>query len=156
MAGAFGAGVQIDYLQLTRVREGLSVFAPQCLTVVNDRLRRAGRTVTEEASADVEAHATTHRAHDTAAGYKVQVRAKGVRLVNATQGGAILELAANPQCQQGRSLVSTLNERYGQPGRILWAAWDRNAERVNAEVAGTVAEAERALQAVIDGARVSV
>lgn len=152
MAEQFGAGIEVDYVRLARVREGLREFAPKTLAAVNAEIRDAGREVTGEAAATVTARARTHRDRDTARGYRAQVRASGVRLVNATRGGAILEFAAQPKCPQGAALVATLNERYGSPGRILWSAWDRSAEAVNARIAATVEGAERALQAVIDGA----
>jgi hypothetical protein len=152
VAEQYGAAIEIDYHRLARTREGLRTFAPKTLAAVDRDIREAGREVTADAAATVNARARSHRKRDTARGYRVQVRAAGVRLVNATQGGAILEFAAQPRCPQGASLVATLNERYGSPGRVLWGAWDRRAEAVNARIAGTIEGAERALQAAIDGA----
>lgn len=152
MTEQFGAAIEIDYHRLARTREGLRTFAPKTLAAVDNDIREAGREVTAEASATVTARARSHRDRDTARGYRVQVRAAGVRLVNATRGGAILEFAAQPRCPQGAALVATLNERYGAPGRVLWGAWDRRADAVNARIAATVEGAERALQTAIDGA----
>jgi len=49
-------------------------------------------------------------------------------------------------------LIASLNERYGQPGRFLWAAWEQIGARVLEDIEAAVKGAEAALQAQLDAA----
>ena len=149
MASQVGSGVQVDYTRLARIREALEAFPPKVRLSVNRDLRQAGTAVTSEAAGRVRALATRGTG-ETARSYRTQVRARGIRIVSKARGGSILEFAGkvNPagKTVQGASLIRTLNERYGPPGRILWAAWDKRAVEVNARITATVEAAERMLQ----------
>ena len=155
MAQQVGYGLQVDYARLARTREALRAFGPEALAAVDNDIRAAGREVTDEASARVRALATSHGRRDTAAGYRTRVTARGVRIEGKGRGGAIIEFAGakNPRgaTAQGRSLIATLSRRYGKPGRLLWAAWDKRSGQVNARITTTTEAAERRLQASIDG-----
>jgi hypothetical protein len=97
------------------------------LEQVSPKLRRAFERDIREATGTVAAAAARQvrtRTGATAAGYKVSRRAGAHKIVNTTRGGAILEFAAVPHSKRGTTLVATLNEVYGKPGRILWDSWD--------------------------------
>jgi len=151
------AYIDIDVSQLERVQLQLSQFDPQLRRELNKRLRKAADVVRAEASATVRSRATTHSrsSRRTASSYRVQVRAKGIRVIGSTPGAAILEFAGKASGEgrtaRGRTLIRTLNERYGQPGRVLWAAFDRHKEQVEADVREAVAWAEEQIQRVVDG-----
>lgn len=53
---------------------------------------------------------------------------------------------------QARGLIESLNRRYGQPGRFLWAAWDKTGKDVLDRIRTAMLEAERDLQATLDSA----
>lgn len=61
---------------------------------------------------------------------------------STTRQGAILELAAAGHTKRGRSLVATLNARYGSPGRFVWEAWDQTKSGVYGRIAATVRQTE--------------
>ena len=46
--------------------------------------------------------------------------------------------------------IKSLNERYGEPGRFLWAAWDKTGKGVMLDIKLSVEAAERDLQATLD------
>lgn len=78
----------------------------------------------------------------TAKGYRVSITRKSWKIRNTTRGGAILEFAAVPKCPQGVALVSTLNQSYGRPGRILWAEFDQQRPEMDSDIARAVEAAE--------------
>jgi hypothetical protein len=47
-------------------------------------------------------------------------------------------------------MTKALSERYGKPSRVIWPAWERNADKVEKEIEQLidkiVAETERALR----------
>lgn len=49
-------------------------------------------------------------------------------------------------------LISTMNARYGQPGRFLWSAWEQTGDQVLEDIKQAVKSAERDLQASLDSA----
>lgn len=66
---------------------------------------------------------------------------------------AIFEFAGSQQpgrSPQARAMVASLNARYGQPGRFLWAAWDETGADVLDDIRTAVSRAERELQARLD------
>jgi hypothetical protein len=69
-------------------------------------------------------------------GYKIQQRNKI---------GSIVEFAANGKTPQGKALVEMLDRKFGEPGRFMWEAADKNREvviqAVQEAVAKTVDEA---------------
>jgi len=156
----YGTGLtyEIDSLALIQsIRTGLREFAPLCLAAVDMQLKSAGEVVTQEASAAILFRQRTHGTHHirSAESYSVQVRADRIRLITRARGAAIIEFAAQGKTPQGRALVDTLEMRYGKPGRVLWEAWDRHADRVTARIQGVVLNAQKALQSVIENRRVA-
>jgi hypothetical protein len=66
---------------------------------------------------------------------------------------AIFEFAGSNQegrTPQARGLIKSLNTRYGQPGRFLWAAWDETGKDVLDRIRTSMLEAERDLQRKLD------
>lgn len=53
---------------------------------------------------------------------------------------------------QAAGLIESLNIRYGQPGRFLWAAWDANGKAALDTIRDAVYLAERELQTKLDAA----
>lgn len=51
---------------------------------------------------------------------------------------------------RGQQMTKALSERFGKPSRVIWPAWERNADKVEKEIAQLidkiVAETERALR----------
>lgn len=144
-------GVEVVVLGLAEVQAALDGVDQKAHRALNARVARAVRRVATTAASTVATRATTHRDHDTAAGYRVRGRQGLYSIKNRTRGAAILEFAGkvNPQgnTPQGASLIRTLEQRYGPPGRIAWAAWDAQKDQVTAELVAIVAEAEREIRA---------
>ena len=68
---------------------------------------------------------------------------------------AIFEFAGSVQggqTPQAQGLIRSLTERYGQPGRFLWSAWDELGAGVLQNIEEAVHRAERELQANMDAA----
>jgi len=155
--------VEVDSLSVANMRRDLRMFAPLLLGTVDTLLREQGQPIVDEAAARLRALAQTHGVDrfgdpdDAADQYKVRITSKGlVQLVNKSRGASILEFAGKTNqythTDRGRTLVNTLNERYGQPGRLLWQAWDEHSEAVQAKVVAIVHDAEAALQRLLDAA----
>ena len=119
-SGRDGFKVTIDGLEA--VRNGLESVDPKIRRKLDSELKKAVGMVAGAAARQVDS-----RTGATASGYKVTARQGRYKVKNTTRGGAILEFAAIPHCPQGASLVGTLSEKYGQPGRILWDSWDAMA-----------------------------
>jgi len=83
----------------------------------------------------------------SARGYRVSRSGRGVAIRNSARGAVISEFAGalHPQgvTPRGRTLISTLNARYGEPGRLAWAAVDRRRAQIDAQVQATVEAIER-------------
>ncbi len=157
----YGVGIEIDsFARIERTRRLLRQLAPECLAAVDAKLKQAGGEVTGEANSRIATLAETHGTASprSAGSYRTQVNAKGIRITTRARGAAIIEFAGklNPtgKTERGRSLIATLNDRYGEPGRIIWAAWDERSEGTMAAIQEIVIEAEKALQAAIEGKRV--
>jgi hypothetical protein len=144
-SGAFGAEIVIDGLDA--VLNGLEEVDPKLKRRLNRDLKSAVDTVAQTASRQVD---TRSPSSGTADGYKVQRRGSSFKIANRTRGAMILEFAAVPHCPQGASLVNTLNEKYGAPGRILWDAWDTLEGWVTDKVADIVRDAESELDRLLD------
>lgn len=48
--------------------------------------------------------------------------------------------------ERGRQMVRSLNQKYGTPGRFLWRAYERHAERVTDEVRRLILQVMRDVQ----------
>lgn len=144
--GAFGAELTIDGLEATR--NGLDELEPSLRRKLDRDLKSTVGTVAEAASREVD---TRSPSSGTAAGYRVERRRSGFRIVNKTRGAAILEFAAIPHCPQGAALIGTLNEKYGRPGRIMWGSWDALEPYVLDRVRQIVEDAEFELERRLAG-----
>jgi hypothetical protein len=144
-SGAFGAEIVVQGLD--SVLNGFDEVDPKLKRRLNRDLKSPVDTVAQTASRQVE---TRSPSSGTAEGYKVQRRGSSFKIVNRTRGAMILEFAAVPHCPQGVSLVNTLNEKYGAPGRILWDAWDTMEGWVTDRVASIVRDAESELDRLLD------
>ena len=142
--GTFGAEITIDGLDA--VRNGLDEVAPKVRRQLDRDLRKVTSVVAQTAAREVD---TRSPSSGTAAGYKVTRRGSLFRIANRTRGAAILEFAAIPHCAQGATLVATLNEKYGKPGRILWGAWDATSPWVVDRVRQIVDDAEFELERIM-------
>lgn len=142
--GSSGPALTVDVDNLEEIRQGLNDFDPRVRLALDRTIRRSLQSVAGEAAATL---------HDGPGGgrrqYRVERRKGGYRLINRDRGATISEFAGarNPQglTPRGRTLIQTLNEAYGPPGRIAWAAWDRRREQVDREVVAAIAAAEREL-----------
>lgn len=75
-----------------------------------------------------------------------------LKIQQKARGGSIIEFAATPRTDQGRSLVATLDARYGAPGRIMWAAWDAKKTQFEDDIKAAVLRVDREIQAALDQA----
>ena len=84
--------------------------------------------------------------NNSAGSYVVSRRRNKVSVVNRSRGAMISEFAGrvNPEglTPQGRTLIQTLNAAYGRPGRLVWQAWDEQADAVMAQVTALVHKVE--------------
>ena len=149
-----GVLTKVDTQHLELIRARLRVFAPKLQVALDAELRQAVKPVTDAAEAELQS-----RAQLASAGSHYGLRRSRGRLTifSRTRGSAIAEFAGKVHPQgltpRGATLIATLNERYGSPGRLLWDAWDSHSDEVMVGVRATVAGSEAKLQAVIDGAR---
>jgi len=63
---------------------------------------------------------------------------------------AIFEFAGSTgqgKSPQAQAMIESLNNRYGQPGRFLWDAWDDSGDLAKNQIRMAVKNAERQLQA---------
>jgi hypothetical protein len=134
-------GQAVDVAGIPQTRALLARFEPDLLKRLDRRLNVIARRLKAGAQANLAATGVTGN------GYRVRTRARVGRFsksVIASGGGytethwgdtpgvlaAIFEFAngvrdSQPQnVPRTKSLIATLNAKYGQPGRFLWAAWD--------------------------------
>jgi hypothetical protein len=76
------------------------------------------------------------------------------RITNKSAPGAIYELAgrkSHGKTVAGRTFVSMLRERGGEPSRLIWAAWDEKGgeKAISRDVAETVMKYENELQRLL-------
>jgi len=132
----------VNVAGLTETRALLKQFEPDLLKRLNTRLTVVASDLKKGAQANfgktgVSGAAYRIKTRARPAGFSKSVLAEGgsvaPRAKWSTQPGAlaaIFELAngvrdARPQnVQRTKSMIATLNARYGSPGRFLWAAWD--------------------------------
>lgn len=112
-------GAELEVYGLDDLLSELEEVSPKLRRDLERDLREATGTVAAAAARQVRSRTGT-----TAAGYRTSRRGGAYKVVNTTRGGAILEFAAVPHSRRGATLVRTLDEVYGRPGRILWDSWD--------------------------------
>jgi hypothetical protein len=116
------ADIQIDTRALAQMNHELKLFAPDLKKELDKRLRKIGNAIAKDAKGR-----TPQRTGRARASIKTRVRNRGDDLIVSVMGRTqLLEFAENGHSPQGKSLVQTLDSRYGQPGRFLWDAYDRN------------------------------
>jgi hypothetical protein len=131
----------VNVANIPQTRALLARFEPDLLKRLDGRLNVIARRLKAAAQSNLAATGVTGTA------YRVRTRARVGRFsksVIASGGGytethwgdtpgvlaAVFEFAngvrdSMPQnVPRTKSLIATLNAKYGQPGRFLWAAWD--------------------------------
>lgn len=160
MAGRYQHGSELVVENLDKVQAALKAAAPDARRQLNRRFRTIGTAIATTASRRVNS-----RTGRTAGSYKVQRRGASVSIINDTPAGSIIEFAGkvNPQgsgrkrtkagvvpTTQGATLIRTLNQEYGKPGRLMWAAYDDLQPWIRDEVNRALNDAEAALKAVCE------
>jgi len=155
---------------IPQTRALLARFEPDLMKRLDSRLNAITRGLKGAAQANFE------RTGASGAAYRIRTRnrvgrfSKGVTTVRgsvapgekwSSEPGVlahVFELAngvrdSRPEnVERTRSLIATLNARYGAPGRFLWEAWDERSDRdlrsVDAEIKAVEAEYSARLKAV--------
>ena len=145
----------VEVSGLTETRALLKQFEPDLLKRLDLRLTVVARDLKSGAQSNLEktgvsGSAYTIRTRNRVSGFSKSVKADFGSVAPREKWSsdpsvlaAIFEFAngvrdARPQnVQRTKSLIATLNARYGEPGRFLWAAWD---ERKVAALASVDAE----------------
>lgn len=164
-----GATTAIDVAGLPQTRSLLGRFAPDLLKRLDGRLNSVARDLKAGAQARFEHTGASGSAYRIITRNRVDGFSKSVTTASGSVSAgekwssepgvlaAIFELMAAPRdarpqnVQRVRSLIATLNERYGTPGRFLWEAWDdsggRYLDEATAEVEAVEAEYAARLRA---------
>jgi hypothetical protein len=159
MARATGMST-VEVLGVNQTRTLLARFEPDLLKRMNADLDVITRKLREGAQRNFERTGATGTAYRTRTRTRVAGFSKGVTTTpgSVARGekwssepgvlARVFELAngvrnAMPQnAQRVRSLIATLNARYGQPGRFLWQEWDEQKAESLAAVKLTVEQVE--------------
>ena len=141
-SGAFGAEIVIEGLE--EMMEALGNADEKAEKEIKRRLRRIGVAVSDKAEGSAQ-----RRSGRSGRWYATRTKHAGTRVAvhAASAVPAIFEFAAVPHCKQGASLISTLNAKYGAPGRILWKAFDAERGNIEKEAEEIVVDAERIIAA---------
>ena len=153
-------GAAIDVANIPQTRGLLARFEPDLMKRLDSRLGAVTRDIKSGAQALFERTGATGTAYRVKSRNSVgRSRSRSRPSPAACSAGekwssepgvlaAIFELMAAPRDAQPqnvervRSLIRTLNERYGTPGRFLWETWDERGEGALKEVDAAVREAE--------------
>lgn len=150
--------VQVAAVGVPEVRKALRMVAPALARKLTLQIRNEVVSIAAGARAKFE-QGETGAGRAGFAVERISPRAGsngfsgGYRAVNRTREGVLLEHAGSRsqgRTAQGRSLIATLNERHGPPGRYLWSTWDERAGAVQARIGALVRQAQRDLQRTID------
>jgi hypothetical protein len=159
----------IDLANMPQTRSLLRRFEPDLLKRLDGKLNSVARDLKAGAQANFEhtgASGTAYRirSRNRIDGFSKSVTTAGGSVAQgqkwSTEPGvlaAIFELMNGPRdarpqnVPRVRSLVQTLNERYGTPGRFLWEHWDDEGDgylrEIGAEVKAVEAEYTARLRA---------
>lgn len=154
------SAVHVEGLMETRAL--LKKFEPDLLKRLNLRVGAVARNLRSGAQTNLEKTGASGSAYRVRTSNRVSGFSKAVTTVSGSVGprekwsskpgvlAAILESAkgvrdSQPQnVQRTKSLIATLNSRYGPPGRLLWPAWrDRSVAglaSIHAEIKAVEAE----------------
>jgi hypothetical protein len=166
-AGGKGFSAEIVVEGLEPLRAALKEFEPKLLKTMDREIRAVARGVTSKADANWTRTGSTpiYKIRSSSRGKRV-----GVRILipggasHASNDwsepsvlGAILEFfgKVGTKTAQAASCLQTLNERYGEPGRFLWSAWDDSKDFAMDAIEASVRRAERDLQSELDRRGVS-
>jgi hypothetical protein len=157
----FSAEVAIEGLPGTLA--ALKAFEPQVLRAMNREIRTVTRSFMGAAESNFAATGGGggYRPSSSTRGKRVGMRVTAIGSTGSSgsdwsQRGAlsaILEFYGKVQPGQttrAQSCTKTLNERYGQPGRFLWSAWDSQKATAIPRIEAAVRTAEKQLQQTLD------
>ena len=151
--------VAVDGDELKRLQTDLRMFAPKLLVQLRRQLAAAGERVTGRAGTRLASLQQTHGTYngqpdDAASHYRMRTTMNLMQLYNMRRGAAMVENAGRTNVythtDRGRTLVATLNERYGRPGRVLWRAYYEQSPAMLADVRRLVSAAEDELTAQLN------
>ncbi|MDI9598687.1 MAG: hypothetical protein QM323_04200 [Acidobacteriota bacterium] len=150
----------IDVSGIPETRTLLKRFEPDLLKRLDTRLNAVARELRSGAQAYFERTGASGGAYRVSTRNRIGGFSKAVATVRgsvsrgdkwSTQPGvlaAIFEFMAAPRDAQPqnvprvRSLIATLNARYGTPGRFLWQTWDDHGQSYLAEIDAEVRAVE--------------
>jgi hypothetical protein len=122
----------------------LRALEPRIRATATAELEAVAREAASEAASRI--HRVTGA---SAAGYRVSVQQRGVAIANRARGAAIVEFAGrlHPQGRtpRGRTLIATLNARYGPPARLAEPAVLSRRQRLEAAMEAAVEAVAREL-----------
>jgi len=149
-----GLSSEIRVEGLDSTLAALRAFQPDVLKAMNERIRAALTRVMRRADSS--------GPEQVKGGYVIRSSSRGkragMRIVAQSRDAAIFEFAGTrglsrmggPITPQGAAMVRWLDRDFGKPGRILWAAWDREEAATLREVKDAIHDAERQLQRHLD------
>lgn len=150
----------IDISGVTETRALLRRFEPDLLKRLESQLNAVARDLRNEAQVNfsatgVGAAAYRIRTRSRAGGFSKSVTTVGGSVARGQKWSSepgvlanIFEFMAAPRDAQPqnvprvRSLIATLNARYGAPGRFLWEAWDDGSDGYLAEIDAAIRSVE--------------
>lgn len=155
VAGQDGLGAQIEIRGFAETMLALSAVDEDMRKEFTKRLRTIGSLVAETARRS----APEGRTGKLKAGYRTRLRTRGssvkVQVRNDTRQGMILEFAGSAsrgKTERGKTLIKTLDDRYGQPGRFMWDAYDVLEPFIIDQAGAAVRQVESDLDARLKGA----
>ncbi len=150
----------IDVSGVLEARSLLKRFEPDLLRRLDARLNAVARDLKAGAQTNFERTGASGTAYRVSTRSRIGGFSKSVTTVRGSVSrgekwstapgvlAAIFEFMAAPRDAQPqnvprvRSLIATLNARYGTPGRFLWAQWDDGGQGYLAEVEAEVGAVE--------------
>lgn len=151
------ANVSIDVRNVDQVKRVLRIVEPELAKEMTVRFREAGSVIAREARAKTPRRTGASRrsirvyqgGKKIGSGSRGRRRLAGFRVIQRAKGGSIIEFAKNAPSgkKQAISLVKNLSAKYGEPGRFMWAAYDRNKAEVDGKFQSAVRDAEAKLNA---------
>lgn len=160
-----GLGTRIEISGFAESLLALSHVDEEMAKQFRKRLKATGTIIAETARRS----APRGRSGLMQMSYKSQLRSREsvtvVKVLNETRQGQILEFAGSTTngsgirrtkngvvpSNQGRNLIASLNSKYGETGRFMWAAYDALEPYIVDEVNDAVREVEEFLDSSFRG-----